>query len=360
MAITTIKRSLIAAMRATGLLSLIEVLDRWPPDTVKVLAYHRVDYPRRREYLDPALISATPPEFAAQMRFLATHYRVISPERLLSSIRGRETLPPRAVLLTFDDGYRDFGENAWPVLKELGLPVLLFVSTAYPCDETRTFWWDALHQAFTQTEVDATYVEGIGLLSLYDENSRREAFSRVKRMMVTLPADERDLLIARLQRCLGVEPHKGDALLSWTEIKSLADEGVYVAPHTHTHPILGVESRARVAFEVRKSRQLVREHIGHEWPVFCYPNGQPGTFNAGTRAVLREEGYVAAFTMVWGSNSLGNADPLTMRRIGVGSHLSTSHLRLQMSGHYERLKQRRRAARAAKEQAARLLDARAI
>src|SRR5690606_7198832 len=98
----------------------------------------------------PALsprVTVSPRAFDEQMRYLAAHYQVISMNELLDVYRAEATLPERAVLITFDDGYSDFETNAWPILKRYGLPVTLFVPTAYAGNSQRAFWWDHLYQA---------------------------------------------------------------------------------------------------------------------------------------------------------------------------------------------------------------------
>src|SRR5687768_15139138 len=113
-----------------------------------VLAYHRVEQPGRRTELDPALLSATPEAFERQVAYIARACSPLSLDEVLAVRRGEAAMPPRAVLLTFDDAYRDFAEHAWPVLRRHGVPATLFVPTAYAGDSDLRFWWDRLHAAF--------------------------------------------------------------------------------------------------------------------------------------------------------------------------------------------------------------------
>src|SRR5688572_8302859 len=98
---------------------------------LRALMYHRVADAADRPDLATSLISATPADFRAQMEHLVAHYRPVSAHEVLDSFELGRALPPRSVLVTFDDGYRDFAEHAWPILKHLGIPVVLFVPTAY-------------------------------------------------------------------------------------------------------------------------------------------------------------------------------------------------------------------------------------
>jgi peptidoglycan/xylan/chitin deacetylase (PgdA/CDA1 family) len=116
---------------------------------LRVLTYHRVADPRDTPMLHPGLISATPTAFVQQMGYVARHYRVVSMAEVLQAVLKGTALPRRAVLLTFDDAYHDFGDIAWPILNRYRLPVTLFVATGYPNRPERAFWWDRLYHAMT-------------------------------------------------------------------------------------------------------------------------------------------------------------------------------------------------------------------
>lgn len=91
-----------------------------------VLNYHRI-----LAQPDPLLDDEpTVDTFRWQMRLVARYFNVLSlPDAIARLAAGR--LPPRAICITFDDGYRSIHDLAMPVLKEFGLPATVFVSTAY-------------------------------------------------------------------------------------------------------------------------------------------------------------------------------------------------------------------------------------
>jgi peptidoglycan/xylan/chitin deacetylase (PgdA/CDA1 family) len=92
---------------------------------LRVLMYHRVS--RRR--IDTYTIS--PRRLERHLALLRSRYTVVSPGEVLRSIESRSPLPDRAVLLTFDDAYLEYYENAYPLLSDMGLQALLFVPTDY-------------------------------------------------------------------------------------------------------------------------------------------------------------------------------------------------------------------------------------
>ena len=116
---------------------------------LRVLTYHRVAKPNDTPTLEPRLISTTPAMFAQQMRYLARHYAVVSLEDVLHAVTTGMRLPKRAVLITFDDAYRDVGDIAWPILQRYQLPATLFVPTWYPAQPERALWWDRTGSVLT-------------------------------------------------------------------------------------------------------------------------------------------------------------------------------------------------------------------
>ena len=168
--------------------------------TLAVLTYHRVGEPR---HSPPGLVSATPATFERQMRLLARTGRAVGLDDVLRSRNGTRELPRGAVLVTFDDAYRDFREHAWPVARRLRIPVVLFVPTAFPASG-RAFWWDRLFGALDRArgEVDTP----LGRLPLRTSVQRRKAYRALRAHVKTLPHDRAMALVDELEATLGPAP----------------------------------------------------------------------------------------------------------------------------------------------------------
>src|SRR5262245_8441974 len=126
---------------------------------LRVLTYHRLAPPGADPELDPRNVSASPQAFERQMRWVRERFSVVGLERVVAAVEHGESLPARPLLVTFDDGYRDFLERAFPVLHGLGLPATLFVPTAFPDRPEHEFWCDRLYRAFTRTAKTALALE---------------------------------------------------------------------------------------------------------------------------------------------------------------------------------------------------------
>jgi peptidoglycan/xylan/chitin deacetylase (PgdA/CDA1 family) len=308
-----------------GIVRALEAVDRDRPDILPVLTYHRVAEPDDDHY--PGLISASPTSFGDQVDALRRRFSFIGLDAVLDRQAGGSPIPARSILLTFDDGYRDFAESAWPVLKRRGIPTVLFVPTAFP-DRSMPFWWDRLYSALMRTARNEPLETIGGRYALATRTDRVAAYRglRGKLKLMTHPAAmaEVDVLVDWLG---------GTALessvLSWDELRQLAADGVTLAAHTRVHPLLERIDPAELDEEIDGSREdLVRE-IGSAPAAFAYPSGSHSD-----EVVARTEalGVRVAFTTVRGVNDLRRVDWRRLRRINVSSRSSSALIRAQALG----------------------------
>ena len=175
---------------------------------VKILMYHWIsgDPGQRLRHW-----GVTPDQFRAQMRFLHDQgYRTMSLGEVVDIVRGARSVPARSVVLTFDDGYRDFLHEALPTLSELGFSATVFL-VADRMGESNT--WDARH---------------------------------------------------------GDPPRP---LLSWSEAAGLAQAGIEIGSHARTHRPLTRLSLKELREEIAGSKAVIEDRLGLPVRHFSYPHG---------------------------------------------------------------------------------------
>jgi peptidoglycan/xylan/chitin deacetylase (PgdA/CDA1 family) len=320
---------------------LLENADGQQPGFLRVLTYHRIDEPIRRPWLDPGLISASPKDFDEQMAYLATCCQMVSVSDVLGALKSRnkKDLPPRAVLVTFDDGYSDFEEQAWPILRRYKIPATLFVPTAYPDHPEQTFWWDDLYHAIQNTNRNGQVYTPIGTLSLSNAVSRNQAYQRLKNSIKTLKHAEAILRVRELCRELSVQPAT-NCIMSWDSLRKLSQEGLILGAHTRTHALLNRISLEEAREEAIGSLVDLKREIGSALPIFAYPSGE---FNNDVVSMLAREGFSLAFTTKRGINNINHMNPLRIQRINVGGRTSLPILRAQLLSwtvHFNRVQSR--------------------
>jgi peptidoglycan/xylan/chitin deacetylase (PgdA/CDA1 family) len=294
---------------------------------LRVLTYHRVAELKDSLTLNPRMISATPANFVRQMRYLAKNYHVISMAEVVHAAEKRVRLPRRAVLITFDDAYCDFGEIAWPVLKRFRLPATLFVPTAYPDQPDRSFWWDRLYRAFAYTSRAELKATSLGVLSLVNSETRRQSLRRLQNFVKTIAHAEAMVLVDEICAGLDERPIAQKSVLSWKELRQLAKEGVTICAHTRTHPIMTQLSSEEIRQEISGSRRDLQQEIGEILPIFCYPSG---SHDDTVVNILKEEGFTVAFTTLDGHNDMRSADLLRLRRTNLTRRTSLPIFRLRL------------------------------
>ncbi len=305
--------------------TVLEPAGRRGPRDVAILTYHRVDEPGARPHLHPGLISATPDAFEAQLREINRRATPVGLDDLLAAMRGDRPLPDRPVLVTFDDAYEDFAEHAWPRLRQLGVPATLFVPTAYPGEPGRRFWWDRLSQALRATDRPTLEADGV-TDQLGDEASRLATFRRLRTLVKATPDEPAMAMVDAWCADLGL-PDAPSGVLDWATIRSLAAEGVTIAPHTRTHPLLTRVASDALATEIEGSRADLERELGRVPPVFAYPSG---AYDDTVVQAVDRLGFELAFTTVRGLVDLRRPDPLRLRRMNVGSGTALAMLRLQL------------------------------
>jgi peptidoglycan/xylan/chitin deacetylase (PgdA/CDA1 family) len=291
-----------------------------------VLTYHRVDHENAHPELYPGMISATPAAFNEQMSFLAANYRVVSMPEVLDAARTGAALPPRSVLVTFDDAYRDFAEHAWPILKCYRIPATLFVPTAFPGHPDQAFWWDRLYRAVTGTARRGHLDTLLGRLPLKTPAERSLTFTRLKDYVRTSPHGEAMALVNRVCEELDALPPVHH-VLDWEALRELAREGVTLGAHTRTHPLMNRISLAEARAEAVGSLRDLEREIGTVPPILAYPGGG---VNDGVARDLERAGFVLGFTTARGINDLRLPNWLRLRRINVGQRTNLAVLRLQL------------------------------
>lgn len=296
--------------------------------SLSVLTYHRV----ANLHADPSLslrsISAVPESFALQMRHLRQHYAPVSMQDLLSAIVEQKPLPPRAVLITFDDAYHDFVDWAWPTLKSLGLPATLFVPTAYPDHPERSFWQDRLHWAFSRTTNTEICLNGTGVLSLRSPEERSRSLRVLLTELKSLPHPLAQAIVERACQDLGEIRPPLKSVLTWNELRQLASEGLTLGSHSQTHPVLTRVGLEDVRQEVVGARRDLEREIGRVPPIFCYPTG---AHDQAVVSVLAEEGIRLAFTTLDGHNDPSRTDRLRLRRTNISRRTTPFLFRFRLN-----------------------------
>jgi peptidoglycan/xylan/chitin deacetylase (PgdA/CDA1 family) len=276
-----------------------------------LLMYHRVN-----DEADPFFPSMPRTVFEEQLDFLQRSYHVTGLEEAVSWLRGGAQGPPR-VVLTFDDGYSDTYDVAFPALRRRRLPATLFLSTA-PLETGSPLWLDRLRalMKLTPAEVFHSPRLGLGPWPLASVTDRLEALWRLRSYLKPLGAAAVEDTMTELEERLGAETVTAGIprTLTWAQVQTMLKEGVSLGAHTHRHYIMSRLTAEEARTEVATSIDLIRRRVGVTVTAFAYPNGASEDYTPGTRALLAELGMTCVCTTIFGFAG-PNDDPLELPRL---------------------------------------------
>jgi peptidoglycan/xylan/chitin deacetylase (PgdA/CDA1 family) len=276
---------------------------------VVALMYHRING-------DTAHFPGIPLEvFRRHMEWVRDRCTPVRPEEVLAAAPAARRARP-SIVVTFDDGYRDYHDRAYPVLKALGIPAAVFLSTDF-MDRAGLLWTEALEWAVMHTPRTSFAMPwSADPPAPLQSPVQRAALARAcKSHLKSIPDAERRGWTREILDALGApdaEATLGRQMLSWNEVRATAGLTCY-GGHSHTHPILSQVRDDVLEDEIGLCRDRIHAETGRAPTMFAYPNGRASDYDERARDALRRHGFALAFSTIPGIN-VADTDPLALRR----------------------------------------------
>lgn len=321
-----------------------------PRPGLAVITYHGV-LPPGYKPIDPgfdgSLITAA--TFRQQLRLLKKKYNVISPGEMYSWSQHGGDLPPRAALLTCDDGFLNNLTEMVPILQDEGLRCLFFVTGASLENERTMLWYENLLLAFMRApagnfKICSDNIEVSGILG--EREQRRVLWWKTVKRLSQVDAETREHFLYAAHSYFGLkeslqffletypETQRHFCLLTRTELLKLAASGMTIGAHTLTHPILAQLPPELAWTEIAESRTRLESALGTRIWAFAYPFGDAASVTPRVVAMTKQVGFDAAFMNVGGG--LGTSLPLhSIPRVHVNAGMSLAEFEAHISGFYE-------------------------
>ncbi len=253
----------------------------WHNQRLRVLVYHRICNMPRETSLE--YWNVPPAQFDLQMHYLREHgYNVFTVGEAYRMIHAGQPLPPKAVSITFDDGYHNNYEFAYPILHKYGLRATMFLVYEYigSCRAFEWVRWDEAALKYKQANP-----------------STREP-------------------------------------LNWDEVIEMSQNGIEFGSHSLTHARMSDLSPKQLENEIGQSKSKLEQRLGTEVIGFVSPFGLGSAFKKTVREILLEKGYLYAFLGRVGSIGPED-DPYDWGRHAVYEKDSLEILRLKVNGAYD-------------------------
>nr|WP_245320916.1 polysaccharide deacetylase family protein [Methanofollis sp. W23] len=264
------------------------------------------------------------PEFEQVVRWLTRTHRLLPLDEIVAALQEGRALPDGTAAITFDDGYQDIYTHAWPVLQNYKVPATVFLTTG-PMDRRELFWFDRFRHIIHTTEKRGFEMEGFGRFPLRTQTDRFRAVTSIERSVLKVAEEAEKLAYIRaIEEDLAVDPPEigDDYILTWDQVREMAQDSVTFGSHTVTHPQLTHLPVRQAAAEIRDSKRRIEEETGTEVHFLSYPNGSATDTSVEVQTLVKEAGYLSAFCGVPGQVRAG-ANPFMLNRVFSGWDFDT-------------------------------------
>lgn len=316
---------------------------------LSILTYHGIapkDYKPFDAALDGGLVTAE--TFRAHIRLLREVYNVIAPEEVREWVREQKELPPRAVLITCDDGLQSGLTEMAPILVQEGVSCLFFVPGASALGDSKILWHEELFLLLMGAPAGCFEFD---LLAVDFRQQRIQAWRKlVQELSGQGPAQRRRFIedfASRYgsSRKIPSELWTGESfrqrfgLLRPDELRQLSEMGMSIGSHTLSHPVLAEQPSEMAWQEISESRRTLEETIGKPVWALAYPFGDPASVTGREMQMAEQAGYECAFMNVGGG--FGASLPrFALPRVHVSASMSLAEFEAHLSGFHRDIRSR--------------------
>jgi peptidoglycan/xylan/chitin deacetylase (PgdA/CDA1 family) len=279
-------------------------------DQLRIVYYHRFEEPER----------SLAAEFEAQCSHFQRYYSPISLSEAARCLAGGQPLPPNALVVTIDDGFRDFYRIAYPIARKYGVPCTVYLVSDF-LEHKTWLWWSVIQYTLLHTPrtswsaPDANRPLAVKFQSVAE---RMDAAGHVSNWLKKWNTAERLSYVKAFPAEMSVElpahPTPYFEPLTWDEVREMRRNGMEFGPHTQTHPLLPqLATQKELEHEIGGSRLVLEDRLQEQAGHFCYPNGD---YDERCRQIVRRLGMTTTVTCKPVLNGVGS-DPLELGRIGL-------------------------------------------
>jgi peptidoglycan/xylan/chitin deacetylase (PgdA/CDA1 family) len=283
-----------------------------------ILFYHR--FCRSRKDKGHVLPHLEAKVFERQLSHLKRWYNVVSLDTFVEHIRRRKPFNTPTIVITIDDGYRNNFTYAYPVLKKLSLPAIIYLTSGF-VGTSKMPWVDELEYAIQNTCAHTfkfPQLFGDEDISISNKRTKRTSLHRLYREMLYLKHQDKTELIDELFQKLQVERHgyqnEERMMVNWEEVRQMRFDGISFGAHTLTHPTLPKLPLEEAKHEILESKRVIERNGDVCVKHFAVPNGTKKDFNDQLRDYCKNVAFESVVTTIFGVNG-HKSDPFNLRRI---------------------------------------------
>lgn len=293
------------------------------------LMYHRILPKSDPRYAgeEPGMI-VEPETFRQHLQQLKQLFTIMPLTEWVDRQQSGQPNPSNACTITFDDGWADNYEYAFPIIQQEQVPVTLF-AVSDMVGSTQQFWPNRVARLLTHCSQEQLN-ELNWLVPFWVSRTATlnpEQISTVIQQLKSLPDDVIVNHLSETEALLGIANDNSQPLVNWQQLREMSNSGlVEIGSHTcHHYRLQQSLDPAVVASEIINSQQRLQDELSKSVDLFCYPNGD--VCPAALKLVRNH--YRAAVTTQRGINSNTAADLHQLMRIGIHQDISSTPTKFQ-------------------------------
>ncbi len=274
-------------------------------------------------------------KFIRQIRYLKKHFNIISLNQACNLLYRKHSIPPKSIVITFDDGYRNYLTHALPILKNNNIPSTIYIPTG-PVVKKEIIWADQLYLSLYEYDkniIDLSEI-GLGYWPIDSKGKKQIAIDSIINLLKDLPANERRNKMIKIYDTIDTSLNGEEiarspfVLLEPEEIKLLSKEDlITIGSHSVSHePLTSLSFEAAVE-EIHESKKYLEKITGMQIEHFCYP---AGFYNDQITWAIKKARYRSA--LLAGGFQDKMKDMYHIPRIGIGDFESDAFFECQVNG----------------------------
>ena len=298
------------------------------PNGLYCFNYHRIGKKENTEY-DPNVFSCDAEQFEHHIIFLQQHFTVISEQKLIDIIEKDGAFDDRYALITFDDGYIDNYELAFPILRKHNCPAIMYLATDF-ISKNIVPWWD---------EVAWLVKNNPDLLSLLDWQLPSKVWQaniddKIRLVLRTFKDNQDNQIESKLNEMrsksnkqLNTDTTRESLFISWEMVREMSKNGVNFGSQTESHRILSQLSEKEQYQELRNSKEEIEAKLATTVNSVAYPVGGEKAFTHQTEVIAEHCHYLFGMSFIAGINHTIGDQKFRLKRLSIDSNCSTTDIK---------------------------------
>ncbi len=290
--------------------------------------YHRIGESKQTRF-DKNIYSCSAKTFEQHLLFFKKDFEVITIEHLKRLIDIGKPLDKHYALITFDDGYLDNYQLAFPLLKKYNMSAAFFIASDY-IESNKITWWDEIAWMINQCDLKTIKLPNWDKEVTIDkkniDTTMRQIINKIKQYR-EIPID---VVLDSFREITMLEftEYDNSFFMNWDMLEEMVNSGMDICSHSCSHKILSHLPADEQFQEIVNSKKIIESKLGVKVDVFAYPEGGVRTYSKITLDLLQKANYQLAFNFIPGFNPNPCKNVYELKRMPVSDNPTVNDLKI--------------------------------